>query len=444
MKVLTRYLLRSQIGPFFFAFFALTGVVLINTLAQKMADLAGKGLPTRVFAEFFVYSLPANVALTLPMSVLVAVLYSFSAMASENEITALKASGIDLRRMVTPLLVSATIIAVGKFWFNDRVLSAANFRWRNLMMDVAQTSPLLALREHVVNPIPSSDGSMSYYLKAEHIEQATNRLEDVTIFDLSNPDVKRTIYADSGRMAWNKTRTDLVLILFDGTVQEAQLSKPGSFQQVDFHKQMLRMPGVSQQLQRTTDASYRTPRDMTVAMMQARIDTFSTQLSKLEKEQRELPENSIVTPPKLAIGGRTVSYDQMRTESLRFQIRDLNTEIQKKYAIAAATLVFVLIGIPLALRFSRGGVGMVIAVSLSIFSIYYVGLIGGQTLAGNGYVTPWLAMWLTNLLFGTLGIFGLWFVGREQSSGRGGGWGEWPRWLRLPRARRAERAAEAG
>src|SRR5690349_17041740 len=99
MKVLTRYLLRSHLAPFFFAFLALTGVVLINTLARELANLAGKGLDTEVFVEFFVLSLPANIALTLPMSVLVAVLYTFSQFAAENEITALKASGIDLRRM---------------------------------------------------------------------------------------------------------------------------------------------------------------------------------------------------------------------------------------------------------------------------------------------------------------------------------------------------------
>ena len=111
MSILTRYLLRAQIGPLLFAFVALTGVVLINTLARSLADLAGKGLPARVFLEFFVLSLPANVALTLPMSVLVAVLYTFSQMAAENEITALRASGIDLRRLVLPLLGAAGTIS---------------------------------------------------------------------------------------------------------------------------------------------------------------------------------------------------------------------------------------------------------------------------------------------------------------------------------------------
>jgi len=145
MKVLTRYLLRSHIGPLLFAFVALTGVILINTLARSLADLAGKGLPTHIFFEFFILSLPANIALTLPMSVLVAVLFVFSQMAAENEITALRASGVDLRRMIVPLLFVATIIAGIMVWFNNEVLPAANYRGRLLMTDVAQTSPLLAL-----------------------------------------------------------------------------------------------------------------------------------------------------------------------------------------------------------------------------------------------------------------------------------------------------------
>jgi lipopolysaccharide export system permease protein len=140
-----------------------------------------------------------------------------------------------------------------------------------------------------------------------------------------------------------------------------------------------------------------------------------------------------------------VPFGHARVENAKREIRRLEVEIQKKYSIAAATLVFVLIGVPLALRFPRGGIGMVIAASLTIFSIYYVGLIGGEALADQGFLPPWMAMWLTNSLFGSLGIIGLWRMGREQSTARGSGWGELPRWLKAPfrrgEARRAEGAA---
>src|ERR1700741_1401073 len=96
MKILTRYLLRAHLGPFFFAFLALTGAVLINTLARRLADLAGKGLPIRVVREFFMLALPATGALPFPMPVLVSILYPFPTFPAENEITAMKASGLDL------------------------------------------------------------------------------------------------------------------------------------------------------------------------------------------------------------------------------------------------------------------------------------------------------------------------------------------------------------
>ena len=441
MKVLTRYLLRSHIGPFLFAFVALTGVILINTLAKEMAGLAGKGLPLRTVGEFFVLSLPANIALTLPMSVLVAVLYTFSTMASENEITALKASGVDLKRMVLPVLVCAALIAGGMVWFSDQVLSEANYRWRMLMFDVAQTSPLLALREQTVNQISSGDGMQQYYLRAARIDAKTSRLEDVTIVDMSAPEVSRTIYADSGRMALNAAKTDLLLTLFDGNIREIDFAQPATFQQMGFDRQVLRMEGIYQKMERSTESSYRTDRDMTGAMMEARVDSLRAEVARLrEHGDRPLPPS--------AGGGVDENGESLgvapQVDALQYQVREYQVEIHKKFSIAVATLVFVLIGVPLALRFPRGGVGMVIAASLSIFSIYYVGLIGGEALADEGIVPPWMAMWLTNAIFGTLGLIGLWKMGREQSTGRGGGWGELPRWTRIAfRRGSSARAVEA-
>jgi len=183
---------------------------------------------------------------------------------------------------------------------------------------------------------------------------------------------------------------------------------------------------------------------MTGTMMRARIDTLRTELAQIEaKKDMPLPPSSGVAE-EVDVRGKMVPFNEARAGSVRFQIREIEVEVQKKYSIAAATLVFVLIGVPLALRFPRGGVGMVIAASLSIFSIYYVGLIGGEALANEGFVPPWVAMWLTNALFGILGMIGLWKMGREQSTGRGGGWGDLPRWVRVPFGRRrTTRAVEA-
>ena len=223
------------------------------------------------------------------------------------------------------------------------------------------------------------------------------------------------------------------------------MMQPETFQRIGFKTQMLRIAGVYDKMQRTTESTFRTDRDMTIAMMQARMDTLQQELGKLAQTKGETRAPSAGGGSALIDdgNGEPLPYDEARERSLRYQIREFEVEIQKKYSIAIATLVFVLIGVPLALRFPRGGIGMVIAASLLIFSIYYVGLIGGESLADEGLMPPVLAMWQTNLVFGTLGVIALLRAGREQSSGRGGGWGDLPRWLRRPRLGRTRQAVEA-
>ncbi len=379
MRILSRYVLKQHAVPFVFALSATTAIMLLNQIAKRLGDLVGKGLSSSVIVEVFVLSIPLIIALTLPMAVLVAVLYTFSQFAAENEINALKASGIDLRRMVLPLLIAAAGIAGGMVWFNDQVLPASNYRWRMLMMDVAQTSPLLGFKEQVVNPIPAPGGSSSFYLQAGRIFPGSSRMRDVAIYDVSSPEISRTIYADSAFVAMNEAKTDLVLTLFNGHVREVDTAMPETFQRIAFERQVLRIAGVSQKLERTTESSFRTDRDMTVGMMLAEIDTFRAELRALEAN----PDTAAAArevKTGMASMHREAGYDEARERSLRYSIREYEVEIHKKYAIATATLVFVLIGVPLALRFPRGGIGMVIGASLLIFSIYYVGLIGGSRL----------------------------------------------------------------
>src|SRR5215216_7442357 len=104
MKILTRYLLRVHIAPFLFALLALTSLLFVNTIARRFPEMAGKGLSAQVILEVCALSLPHIIALTLPLAVLVAVLHAFSQLAADNEITALKASGVNLLTLLVPLL----------------------------------------------------------------------------------------------------------------------------------------------------------------------------------------------------------------------------------------------------------------------------------------------------------------------------------------------------
>ncbi|HKE90367.1 MAG TPA: LptF/LptG family permease, partial [Gemmatimonadales bacterium] len=99
-------------------------------------------------------------------------------------------------------------------------------------------------------------------------------------------------------------------------------------------------------------------------------------------------------------------------------------EIQKKFTIAVACFVFGLLGVPVALRFPRGGAGLVFAVSVVVFAIYYIGLIVGEDIGDRLILSPFLSMWGPNLIFGTLGLIGMWVMRRSSPTARGGDWAD--------------------
>jgi lipopolysaccharide export system permease protein len=479
MSILTRYLLRAHLGPFLFALFALTGILFVNNIARRFQDFAGKGLPAHVILEIFALSLPHILALTLPMAVLVAVLYAFAQLAGDNEITALKASGTNLIRMMMPLVFVSFLFAGFMLWFNDRLLPDANHALKNLIVDVTAKTPTLELTEQVVTPIRTQDFRTRYWLKADRI--IGQRMWDVVIYDLSEPGRARTIYADSGRMAMNPAQTDLMLALYDGYMHEVADNARTELQRVHFVEQRVELKGVGTELQRSQDA-YRSDREMSVAMLQQRVDSALVELAAIRAEAAQVHAanmerilagpaggDDIITPEisrgarpmptfqrarELAVGddfAYRASLDAQRLANNEQTLQDIvnqyRVEIHKKFAIPFACIIFVLIGAPLAVRFPRGGVGMVIAASLTIFSIYYMSLIGGESLGDRGVIAPFWGPWAPNLFFGAIAVWALSRIGRETATSRGGGWDDL--WLTMrgalaaPFRRRRDRTGEA-
>jgi lipopolysaccharide export system permease protein len=120
-------------------------------------------------------------------------------------------------------------------------------------------------------------------------------------------------------------------------------------------------------------------------------------------------------------------------------MNNYDVEIHKKFALAVACIVFVLLGAPIALRFPTGGVGLVIGASLLVFATYYSFLIAGENLAGRGMLPPWLAMWGANVLFTIVGLPLAMTMGKHAGSNRGGGFGEMLDNLRFRWRERRER-----
>ena len=488
MRILTRYLLRTHVAPFIFSLSVLTGLLFVNAVARRIPDLAGKGLETRIILEVLALSLPHIVALTLPMAVLVAVLFTFSQLTADNEITALKANGVSLVRLMVPLIVAGFALAGVLLWFNDDVLPDSNHKLKNLLSDVGRKSPTFELKEQVINPIRSQNLRSQYFLQAAGIDHGTSRLTDVVIYDLSLGTKSRTIYADSGRMAFNEAQTDLLLTLFDGWVHESETWEADKFQRARFTRYLLAMRGVGDELTRIED-TYRGDREMDIGMLRQSSDSayaeYSTVLNEAREEAvaatrralagpivlpdleavRQLPPSAGIphlesVPPEYRLeamrveGNDPVSHRaavelQVRSSQARTYLRTANqyrVEYHKKFAIPVACIVFVLLGAPIAVRFPRGGIGMVIAISLMVFGIYYMSLIGGESMGDRGIIPPFLGPWGPNLVFLAISIWGMARIGREVSTTRGGGWEDLllsiRGFLTRPLRRRSRRAAE--
>jgi len=464
--VLTRYLIRAHLGPFLFSVSAITGLIFLNAVAQRVDSLVGKGLPWQVIVEFLYLSLPHTVALSLPMSVLVAVLYAFSQMAEHNEITALSAGGVRPLRVMVPILGMGLMATLAMLFFNNSILPEANHRLKNLLMDIGRKSPTFQLREQVVNEIEAQEGLDKYFLTADRIDPSTNTLENVTIFDRNNPLRQRTTYAARGMMAFNKERTDLFLTLWDGEVRELQSDREGGFQHVYFESQIVPLRGVGDLLQRRAGGTERGDREMDFAMLRERAlerdadqdsaraenranalqalrlalgrptDADSATLAGQRTVVAASRGTSLQNPQSLlasdAVTQRVVSSTRTavaRVQSMEETAGRYRVELQKKWAIAFACLVFTLLAPPLALRFPRGGVGLVVAASTGIFAIYWMGLIGGESLADRGVADPIVTMWIPNVVFLLAGVGLVVRMGRAGETSRGGGLGE--RWLRL-------------
>ncbi|MFN8965232.1 MAG: LptF/LptG family permease, partial [Gemmatimonas sp.] len=262
MKLLTRYVIREHAGPLVFALSALTSLLMLQYVARQLANLAGKGLPWSAIGKFFVLSLPFTIAMTLPMAVLVATLYAFGRMAAEHEITAFKASGVRVRSLMAPVLVCALLLSLFMVWFNDQLLPRTNHALRILNNDIAKTKPTLALKEQVMNPITDQ-----FFMRVARVDARTNRMYDVTIYDLRKGPERQTIYADSGVFLLDAKGEDLQLQLMDGHAQEFVRADPRRLQRSFFRTQTVQLRGIIRQFEATAEDNYRGDREQTVCQM---------------------------------------------------------------------------------------------------------------------------------------------------------------------------------
>ena len=457
--IFERYILRNYLGPFFFSIAVITFVFVMDFILRYIDLFLGKGVKFHIVLQAFTLSLGHMFALIIPMAVLPATLMTYGTLAGENEITAMRACGFSIYRMIRPGLVAAIFLAFGLVYYNNHVLPESNHRLLNLLIDINRKQPTMELHENRF--IDDLQGYTIYFAQKN---DRTGDITDVQIFKHADKNqLPTTIVAESGHLHFIEGQNVLRIDLINGEIHELPAGKNReTYRRTTFREYTLNIRDVDRSLQRT-ERDYRGDREMSVRMMHDKIAEIRTEMAvgrqKMIREARECMDETFGwldattrarraaeqdsttsarasrEPPRLRPGARTpgtaspippaarseyISRERIETEvnqneSFVKQIDRYNVEIQKKYSIPFACVIFVLLGSPLAIRMGRAGMNMAIGLSLVFFLVYYVCLIGGEKLADRGLASPFLAMWGPNIVFGISAIALLRKAAREQS-----------------------------
>jgi len=431
MKILTRYILKEHIGPFLFAFFTITFLLIIDLVPKIVDHVIDKDLDIGVVFEIIGLNLAWMLALSIPMSVLVATLMAFGRLTSDFEITAIKSSGVNILRVLMPLLFMGALLMAAMIEFNDRILPDLNKRSRVLWADISAMRPTLVFRSGVfITDIPG------YLVLIDKIDHVTSRVESVNITDTRDPTKPQIIVAEYGYLKMTDNGKNMRFTLYNGEVHTLDTQDPDNYRKVSFQEYIKNVSDVRSELVRT-DSDYRNDREMSISDMEDRVSQATTAITPFRQQivaalnkrvGRLFSDSSVVAQTDSISDSAAVERVRADASVLVRQVdrgaQQLSTqkkladkykiEIYKKYSIPAASLAFVLLGAPLGILTRRGGMGIAIAVSIVLFTIYWAFLIGGEDLADRGMMSPFWAMWIANFLMGALGLYLLYIVTTEK------------------------------
>jgi lipopolysaccharide export system permease protein len=355
MKVLRTYLLNEFIGPLFMSLAVLTFVMLLGNLVKIVDLVINKGVDIFSVTKLFLFMIPYLLTYTLPIATLVAVLLSLGRLSGDNEIIAIRASGISIFSLILPILVLGLILSLLLVIFNDRLIPYAHFETRKTLMEVGIKNPTAALEPGVfINSFEK------YVLFIYAIDQ--NKLSNVRIYEPQGDNKPtRIIIAKKGEFIAIPEKNMIKLKLIDGTADEPDPSNPSNYYKLNFKNYFMSLNLGQMQDKNKIDKK---PKDMTIKELQQQIKTL---------------KDEGVDPAPLV------------------------TEIHRKITLAFSCFVFILFGMPLAIITRRREKSINFGIAFVIVGVYYLLLLGSEALSLQGYLDPQLALWIPNIIFGTIG-----------------------------------------
>lgn len=323
----------------------------------QMADLIfNKDVDIILILKLLLYSFPYLLTFIIPISVLVATLLSFGKLSLDNEIMAIRASGISIVRLVSPLIVSVLILCLSSFLLSDQIASASLHAYRQLLTQIGIESPQAALEEGVF--IKKFKNFVIFIYEIDK-----NKLKGIRIYQPQEGKPTRTIIAQKGELISVPEMNMIKLKLIHGVSDEPDPKDPAKLFKLNFKTYDL--PLNISNIKQPQEISKK-PKDMMIRELRDEID-------RLGKE------------------GIKATYP-------------LSAEIHNKIAIAFSSLAFLLIGIPLGITTRRSEKSISFGISLGLMTLYWLLLIGGKTLAQKGMAPPFLALQFSNFLVGGLGV----------------------------------------
>lgn len=456
IKRMDIFILQSFVPLFMMTFCICLFIVLMQFLWRYIDELVGKGLGVDVIAELFFYAALTMIPMALPLAILLASLMTFGNLGEQFELTAMKASGISLLRTMAPLIVLMVMIATGAFFFQNNVLPIAQTKMWTLLYSMRQKSPELEIPEGVFySDIPG------YNLFVQEKNRDTGVLYDMMIYDVSKGfENSSIILADSGKMSITPDRTHLFLRLWNGeSFENLKDAGASNMRNVPYRRETFSIKEIM--LKFDTNFNRMDEQGMrnqyvgkNMAELQATIDSVGKEVDSIgnmhANNLREYPyvgvrgyDNSFVDGklvrtrhPEVKLAkvidvdsvlrgsssGERINYLQqglVKAQRLRqeyeFKSMDLAEkqksvrrhaiELQKKFTLSFACIIFFFIGAPLGAIIRKGGLGTPLVISVFLFIFYYIIDNTGYKLARDGKWDVIEGMWLSAAVLLPMGIF---------------------------------------
>jgi len=412
-------------------------------LFKYIDDLIGKGFAWYIILELMMYASATNVAMALPLSVLLSTIMTYGTLGENYELVAIKSAGISLTRAMYPMIIIVSILSISAFIFSDYMLPVANLKYFSLLYDVRQQRSATLLPEGVF-----SNSFPGYTIRVEKKGPDGQKLYGIMIYQkndaLNNTSVT---FAKEGVMYRTARDQFLVLKLRDGVRYEETPGDAGynsrqrlsrfRFQETeqkfdlsafklkrtdqDAFKSAFQMMNIKQlrkfkkESQRVIDST----NESGFRMIKPYVRYFSLPL-KSARVKKYVPANKnllsgLSLTEQLAVfvnatsevrsAQSIIKNNSDRNTDTEQNIRRSIVEYQKKYTLSVVCLVLFLIGAPLGAIIRKGGLGLPVVVSVAFFLIYYIISTIGEKSVKDGNMPPIIGMWISIFILTPIGLF---------------------------------------